>query len=407
MKLNIARVSALGTIGLGLMSLALTGGCAAGGGDPNPSSSEAVGKSAQAVITPVSLTTNGCGAVGTFAITSPQVISFIAANTSAFANSQLQLYTMDSEGHQTQVNKTAQQASASMLALLISSSKSSASNTAMADQTATTGFENNASAKQYAKEQDKTTVSGNQSSFATSDTTVTHEDSHNTDAYGTAANLAFNSASADSQASGSNGSRSSADQNLLSNQFQSSLVPIGFFGGVVVAPSSSSAFLNNINSSDTASKAFFQNQASASQQGAAANISSFSNHTHSDNSSTDTADLSSSQGSEFSQTVMHNLDSASGTSSQASGSSLTDLSASSSNTAKQSADNFSLQSNASQSSASTFVYTDLDTFNSSNYLLVVTMTAKQANSMLQLFQGSNGVVTGNQSFPIAVPTCGN
>lgn len=405
MKLNIARVSALGTIGLGLMSLALTGGCAAGGGDPNPSSSEAVGKSAQAVITPVSLTTGGCGAVGTFAVTSPQIISFIAANTASFTNTQFQLFLQDSKNQLHQVNTTTQEATAEMMAMLKASSKSSASNSAMADQSATTSFDNSASARQFAKEQDTTMLSGNQSSFATSQTTVHHEDSHTSNANGSATNVAFNQNSASQSADGQNGTSNSADQSFLSSAMQT--VPVaGFFGGVVLIPATSSSTASGSNSNSALTNAFFNNEARAQSQGLAVQHSSFDNHAHTDNSSTDTADLSSSQGSEFSQTLSHNLDSSSGTSSKASGSSASDLNTSSSNQADQSASSKSLQSSSNSSSATTQVINDLDQFNSSSFILVVNMTATQANNVLQLFQGSNGVVTGNQSFPVVIPTCG-
>jgi hypothetical protein len=65
-----------------------------------------------------------------------------------------------------------------------------------------------------------------------------------------------------------------------------------------------------------------------------------------------------------------------------------------------------VQSAASQSSASTLAFSNLSQLDSIHMMLVVNVTASMANSTLRLFQGTNGVVTAAQNFPIVTPACG-
>ncbi|HEX8796352.1 MAG TPA: hypothetical protein VF765_35620 [Polyangiaceae bacterium] len=63
-------------------------------------------------------------------------------------------------------------------------------------------------------------------------------------------------------------------------------------------------------------------------------------------------------------------------------------------------------SNASSaSSAAMLVFDDLSQLASNHMVLVVDATAKQILSTLHLFQGSNGVVTAVQSFPVTAAMC--
>jgi uncharacterized membrane protein YcgQ (UPF0703/DUF1980 family) len=101
------------------------------------------------------------------------------------------------------------------------------------------------------------------------------------------------------------------------------------------------------------------------------------------------------------------MDAQNGTSADQSASNSSSLNSDQSSRADQSAKTSNLQQNSSSNSSQAQVFSDLETLNSSNFVLVVNMTAEQAINMLQIFQGSNGVVTGNQSFPIVIPTCGN
>jgi hypothetical protein len=64
------------------------------------------------------------------------------------------------------------------------------------------------------------------------------------------------------------------------------------------------------------------------------------------------------------------------------------------------------QSAAMQSSATTLAFTDLSLLNASHLMLVINVTANGTNAALRLFQGSNGIVTDAQNFPIVTPACG-
>jgi hypothetical protein len=64
------------------------------------------------------------------------------------------------------------------------------------------------------------------------------------------------------------------------------------------------------------------------------------------------------------------------------------------------------QSAATQSSATTLAYTDLSVLNASHLMLVINITASAHSGALRLLQGSNGVVTDAQNFPIVTPACG-
>src|SRR4051812_1508565 len=62
---------------------------------------------------------NGCNAVGTFNITSANVINYVALDQSALSNAaQMSLQALDDYGNAMQVNQTAQQASSQFQSML-------------------------------------------------------------------------------------------------------------------------------------------------------------------------------------------------------------------------------------------------------------------------------------------------
>lgn len=63
------------------------------------------------------------------------------------------------------------------------------------------------------------------------------------------------------------------------------------------------------------------------------------------------------------------------------------------------------QASSSRSSVTTLVFDRLSQLDSNHMMLVVDATAHQASSLLRLFQGTNGVVTDVQTFPITAATC--
>lgn len=405
MKLNFARVAALGPIGIGVLFTVLSGGCAAGAGEPNTGSSEPVGKSTQATITPVSFTTTGgCSGVGAFNIQSPQVISFIAANTSAFQNVQMQLFQQTQQGTMTQVNTQVQAANAQFQAMLNQSAQAATSQEAKLNQAASASAMNSATTAASATEQDQTQISGSQSSWQNSNSTVIQHNENNASAQGTASNTAAQSALATNSANGNSGSSNNAAQNFMNTAFQLNTVP-AFFGGIGLLPITNSSSSSQNNTTGAASNAFFTNAAAAAQQAAAAQNSAFNTSSHHDNTSVNQTNQQSAQGSQFQQDFQHQMQAANGTAVQNSAANASNLNSDQLNTTGQSSQSNLQQSGQNSSGSSTQVMNNLDTLNWDQFTLMVNLTATQANNILQLFQGSNGVVTNTQAFPINLPAC--
>jgi hypothetical protein len=406
MKLNIARLAALGPIGLGVLFTAL-GGCAAGAGEPGTGSSEPVGKVSQATITPISINPTGaCTAVGTFNIVSPQTISFIAANASSFKNMQMQVFEQDNTGTLHQVNTQQQAASASFNAMLVQAASASASNEAHLHQTTNNAASSSATTSATAQEQDQTVIGGSQSATSQSDTQVTHHDDHTAAASGTATNTVFNQNSAANSANGMNGANNTATQTFLNTAMQTSLVP-AFFGGIVTIPSSTSSNNSGSNNTTSGASSFFNNAAAAAATALATQTSSFSNGSSSMNNTFDEVAQQAQSGSMFSQTLQHQLQAQNGTSVVNTAGNSTDLRSDANNAAAQSSGSTLQQSGSNSSGSAAQVVNDLQTFNQTHFQLQVNLTVEQANSILQLFQGSNGVVTNTQNFPVVLPSCIN
>jgi hypothetical protein len=114
-----------------------------------------------------------------------------------------------------------------------------------------------------------------------------------------------------------------------------------------------------------------------------------------------------SSGSGFTQNLQHMLQAQNGTSVVNSAGNTTDLFSDAQNTASQSSGSSLQQSGSNSSSSSAQVCNNLDTFNQTHFTLQVNLQADQANTILQLFQGSNGVVTNTQNFPVVLPSCIN
>jgi hypothetical protein len=107
-QLNLTESRALGSIALGIVSATLAIGC--GSGDGSGAGGEPTSPS-EAAITARAITVNGCLARGVFDITSPTSIDFVAMNRAPnLRDVQMQLFTVDGQGHQTPVQTTAQQA---------------------------------------------------------------------------------------------------------------------------------------------------------------------------------------------------------------------------------------------------------------------------------------------------------
>ena len=85
---HFAKAGAIGSVSLGILAAMLAGCGSDAGPTGTASGSDVAGE--KSAITQSGLVVNGCGAVGTFDITSPQFINFVALNQSQFQNSSMQ-----------------------------------------------------------------------------------------------------------------------------------------------------------------------------------------------------------------------------------------------------------------------------------------------------------------------------
>ncbi|HTQ42433.1 MAG TPA: hypothetical protein VMI75_06710 [Polyangiaceae bacterium] len=266
-ELNPTKSRALGHCALGIFATTLAMGCGSGDGSAGPIGGEPTGAS-KATITARGFTANGCVTRGVFDITAPTAIDFVAMAPTDLRSVQMQLYTVDGQGLDTPVRKTAQAPSAQLVSLL--------------DDPAT--------------DQVKNLIVAN----------------------------------------------------------------VGNVGGAHATSSMVGAY---------------QNGSSANQTSAGA------------------SHYTTNEGTQSGQSVGHQYSwNGNGAAAAADGAQ--------SNAAQ------TQQSAAAQSSATTLAFTDLSLLNASHFMLVINMTASGANGALRLFQGSNGVVTDAQNFPIVTPACG-
>jgi len=261
-ELNPTKSRTPGPVALGVIAATLAIGCGSGEGAPGPSGGEQTSAS-RAAITSRGFSVDGCAARGVFDIVAPTPIDFVAMDPAGLQNAQMQLYTLDSAGLPTPVQKTAQQASPQL-----------------------------------------------QSQF-------------------------------DSMKSTS----------LQANQLRS-------LGGV--------------------------NQTAQGTTGAA---NAWKAGNDSNSQSAGTSRWATSEGSQINQSIAHQSSYNGNGASQAT------------------AANTGAQSAASQSSASALVIAGLSQLYSTHMMLVVSATTAKANTMLRLFQGSSGVLTDAQNFPIVTPAC--
>ncbi|HEX8793030.1 MAG TPA: hypothetical protein VF765_18930, partial [Polyangiaceae bacterium] len=292
MKLNIARVGALGPIGMALVATALNVGCAAGAGEPDQSS-EPTGKSQeQWGIAPLGI---GCGAgggaVGTFAFSAPQVINTIVANTAALQNAQFQLYAVNNQGQQTLVNQQAQSATTAQQAMLAQATNFTSAQSALAQQSIQNAFQNSAASQQFANATNVTTAAGMNSAFQNSNSVVSQTNVANQQSWGSGTNNTFasnaaqanqaaqqnafgansaqNAAAQQTNAFGANTAQNAANTAAGTNAFNTSIVPtVGFFGGVGVLalPFSNATSANQFANTNALANNFFNNGANSAAQ---------------------------------------------------------------------------------------------------------------------------------------------
>jgi hypothetical protein len=116
-ELNPTKSRTLGPVALGIVAATLAMGCGSGDGSAGPMGGQQTGASKSA-ITARGFTANGCVARGVFDIVAPTAIDFVAMAPADLQNVQMQLYTVDAQGLDTPVQKTAQPPSAQLVSAL-------------------------------------------------------------------------------------------------------------------------------------------------------------------------------------------------------------------------------------------------------------------------------------------------
>ncbi len=456
---HFAKAGAIGTVSLGLLAASLGAGCGSSG--PSDSASPASSPEKASIVQEGQWAVGGCGATGTFTITSPQTINFIALNANAFNNAQVQLQAITSKGQTIQVNNQIQHADSLLqqqinaAATTFNLNKSSSDQSASQDTSQTTSATNNiyqaASADQmnsgFAKTVTNTSNVAFQQSMANqwatasqsatnkanarndSDTNTMSDQGNSSDSSQAAA--ALNSAKAANSAS--NTANQSAFGNNFAQTLNNSLVPVAA-GGVAAFPLfnnslSNSFFANGANTSATANNASSANNASLSAAKSNANNNSFANNdvdvnnnSHVDNATTantSSASHTDSQNLAVNQTHLDTTTQFQNQSKADQSQTLRQDSTTSNTTSADttaSADNFALAKTANTSLANStnitsnnsnaFVFANLSQFNASTFQLTTNLTQSQVNAVLQLFTGNQpDVVSNAAAFPVVTPSC--
>ena len=129
MKTTFTMTSAI----LGVFAAGLAVGCGSGDGVSAPGASDPTADGSAAIVAVGPAVVSGCNFSQTFAINSPQAIDWIANNFNNLSNLQMQLYTVNSAGQQSQVAQNAQSASNQLCSTLNTASQSFGSNQAVAN----------------------------------------------------------------------------------------------------------------------------------------------------------------------------------------------------------------------------------------------------------------------------------
>src|SRR5271165_5954373 len=199
MNKSFAKASALGSVALGLLAASFMAGCAADSGQPSDNSS---GTPEKADITLQSQVAKGCGAVSTFAISSPNVINWVALDQSNLANvNNIQLYNVDDNNQVSNTNQTVTNANSTVQSMINQATNNMSAQQAWMNQYAQNMASNQSTATNSSNAADVTSVNGFNNSAATTNTAVTHQDNHNNNQWASASNYAANISSAAQQAS--------------------------------------------------------------------------------------------------------------------------------------------------------------------------------------------------------------
>jgi hypothetical protein len=457
---RFAKTSAIGTVSLGLLAAALGAGCGSSG--PGPSGSESAKAPEKAsIVQQGQWDVGGCGATGTFTITSPQTINFIAINANAFKNAQFQLQVVNSDNTTTQINRQVQHADSllnqvlSNAATTFNLNKTSFDQMAKQDTSQSTMLDNSIVEMAKAHQENSgsaTTVTdatnlaiqkssadqwSTSSQSASNKANARSDNSTNNIAGSSNTALATQDANASNSARANNSASNTASQNAMGTNFAQninmSLVPVAA-GGVAAFPLfnnnlSNSFFTNGASLANMALNASSANQrtksdavTTASNTANANNSTDVNNKSHVDNSTSASAMNAShvdNSNFTFNKTHLNTTTEFENESEADSNRSLVqdtdtsamteaDNSASGETFALNKASNTSLASstNIANTTSNAFVFSNLSSLNSNTFKLVTNLSQSQVNAVVQLFQGNQSDVVSNAAaFPVVTPTC--
>jgi hypothetical protein len=387
------------TVVLGAIAAAAASGCANDVDQKTAAPAETA--SEQAAITAKSLVVSGCKASGVFDVVSPTFIQFIALDRSDLKDAQMQLSQVDESGRVTSTDQVATEADSAFQSMLDAEASSQEAARSSSEQSAQNASKAKAKTNSSADENSTLTSSKTVASTATVDTSSTHFDQHD----------ATHEAAAESKAKNSQSASSTADAAQASkfNNFQAA-----FFSTIDSKDIDGKKFKNPflaIFEQNSVLKANAENSAN-SRQAASTNAQSSSDQAtssrsadHVSNKTADTFHQATSNTTSEQQTIV------SAKSSRLSASTLNAFfNEASQNAALESSNQASAtnklsKDESSRQKSSSLVFHDLEFMNSRHLLVRVEITSSKSQSILQLFQGTDGKLTSKQSFPISFPTC--
>jgi hypothetical protein len=454
---HFATAGAIGTVSIGLLAASLGAGC----GSSAPSASGSAKTPEKASIVQDRLVVGGCGATGTFTVTSPQVINFIAVNSNAFHDTQMQLQVTTDDNRTIQINKQSQHADSLLQSAIDNAVTSFNLNKTMFDQTTnqdtsqTTSASNDISESAMAEQKNSgfahtltdtsnvvfTKNEANQSSSSHQDSTVNDHAFNDTNASNSsrAGNHAdaFQEANADNTARTRNTANNSANNMAFGTniaQFTNNgLVPVAT-GGVGTFPLFNSTLSNTMFNNGASSLAMADNTSLAKNNAHNDAFTNVNNNTHSNNNSdvNNTAnvdnsteantrnrnhvdDMSLAVNLTHLDTTTEFMNDSTVTSSRALDQDSTSMATTSADTeahvanlaiarAENTSDFDSTNNSDSNSRAS--VFAKLSQFQSHQFQLTANLTNSQVNAVLQVFTGNqDDIVSNAAAFPIVTPTC--
>jgi hypothetical protein len=429
----------------GLLSMAaiIALGCGGAGTSTDPIGDPSSGAGSAAITSLGPAVADGCDLSMAFDITAAQPIGFVAvqnlaktlnnassSSSSDTNNVQLQLFAIDAENHQKQVNKQAVEADATLQTLLDQTS----ANSQFAQQHNSASNDTTAMYKQDATTSRTANATNDNTLKQTQDATQSHDhiEDHTTDVKNSARSINASKANADATNSATAGqeaaqklfntaSAANSDLNKTSNDslfnFMSSTpVPVGAVDPLAI-----------INQMITNNAAQFSKQASNQSATTDNSASSKANQTVANTANQSNAALAAQQANSSAATTDHvedhtashlnntldatnssNVSQTEGTTNSVVSDTASHTKAANDNTVNNTASARNLQTvdQTNHQEQSALVFSNLESLQSQHFVLAVRLKASQQQEALQVFQGKSNNVFASQTFPMSAPACG-